>query len=350
MEIHRVFAENHTKVRRVSDPDQSGAVLRHRLTSTSRSFTFMAPTHSAAERSLKSRLRSLLWLIPALAAGLGLASWWFTEPLKDRPTAIPRHRAESDAAPALTQAFDALPAWPEVRLAGDEAKSLLLVSALRSTARLERIECYTATLRKQERLSGKLGPEWAMRMKVRNHPFAIYLKFLSPKAGKEVVYAEGHHDNKVIAHNGDWTRKIVPRLAVAPDSPLALADQRHPVTEAGLLHLANKLLHFRKLDIGDTDAQTVLDRTTDAEGRIWFRSVHTHAVADGTRPFAKVEVLYEPVNHFPLRISSYDWPASGHVGELELAERYAYDDLKLNAPLTAADFDPANPGYAFMRY
>ena len=55
-------------------------------------------------------------------------------------------------------------------------------------------------------------------MKVRNRPFAIYLKFLAPKAGKEVVYAEGHHDNKVIAHNGDWTRKLVPRLAVAPDS------------------------------------------------------------------------------------------------------------------------------------
>ncbi len=307
----------------------------------------MAANRSPAEPSSKSRLRHLLWLIPAVPAGLGLASWWFTEPLQDRATPESSHRADSNAKPPP---IDALPAWPEGRLAGDSAKTLLLASALSSTARLERVEYYTATLRKQERLSGKLGPESTLRMKVRNRPFAIYLKFLAPKAGKEVVYAEGHHDNKVIAHNGDWTRKLVPRLAVAPDSLIALADQRHPVTEAGLLHLANKLLKFRKLDMGDADAQTIIDRTTDAEGRTWLRSIHTHGVADGSRPFARVEVLYDLSTQFPLRISSYDWPAPGHVGELKLAERYAYDDLKLDAPLTSADFDPANPEYAFLRY
>jgi hypothetical protein len=291
-----------------------------------------------------------LWLIPAVPAGLGLASWWFTASLDDRPSAAPSDPGDSDAAASPSPTVDALPVWPEGRLGGDAAKKLMLASAERSTAKLARVECYTATLRKQERLGGKLGPENTLLMKVRNRPFAIYLKFLAPKAGKEVVYAEGHHDNKVIAHNGDWTRKIIPRLSVAPDSLIALADQRHPVTEAGLLHLANKLLHFRKLDIGDPDASTVIDRTTDLEGRPWFRSIHTHAVADGTRPFARVEVLYDPVDQFPLRISSYDWPSEGQTGELLLAERYAYDDLKLDAPLTAADFDPSNPDYAFMRY
>jgi hypothetical protein len=310
----------------------------------------MAASQSPADPTLKSRRLRLLWLIPAFPAGLGIAGWWFTAPLDDRPTGPPAHPADSDAPPPPIPAVDAMPAWPEGRLAGDEAKRLMLASAERSTARIARIECYTATLRKQERLSGKLGPETVMAMKVRNRPFAIYLKFLAPKAGKEVVYAEGHHDNKVIAHNGDWTRKLVPRLAVAPDSLVALADNRHPVTEAGLVHLANKLLHFRKMDINDPDARTVLDRTTDAEGRPWLRSVHTHGVADGSRPFARVEVLYDPATQYPLRISSYDWPEPDHAGELDLAERYAYDDLKFDAPLTAADFDPANPAYAFMRF
>ncbi len=199
-------------------------------------------------------------------------------------------------------------------------------------------------------MGGKLGAEQTLAMKVRNRPFAIYLKFLSGHPGKEVVYAEGHHDNKVIAHNGDWTRKIIPRLAVEPDSALALADTRHPVTEAGLVHLINKLLNFRKMDMGDADAQTILDRTTDADGKVWLRSVHIHNVADGSRPFARVEVLYDPATRYPLRIFNYDWPGPGHSGELELAERYAYDDLKLDAPLTPTDFDPANPDYAFMRF
>jgi Protein of unknown function (DUF1571) len=312
----------------------------------------MAATRSTADPTAKPRRRRGLWLLLVIpVASLGLASWWFTEPLRDRPTGPPAKPADSDAPPPPRKVeAEVMPAWPEGELAGDQAKKLLLASALLSTARLSRIESYTATLRKQEKLGGQLGRESVLTMKVRNRPFAIYLKFLSPKPGKEVLYAEGHHDNKVIAHNGDWTRKLVPRLAVAPDSPLALADQRHPVTEAGLVHLASKLLKFRKMDMGDADATTTLDRTTDDEGRAWLRSVHTHGVADGSRPFVRVEVLYDPINQFPLRISSYDWPAPGRSGELELAERYAYDDLKLDAPLSAADFDLANPDYAFMRF
>jgi hypothetical protein len=33
-----------------------------------------------------------------------------------------------------------------------------------------------------------------------------------------------------------------------------------------------------------------------------------------------------------------------------LAERYLYENLDLDADLTALDFDPANPEYAFHRY
>lgn len=312
----------------------------------------MAVLDSSADPTSKPRRRRrALWFLLALSAAVGAAAWWFTEPLSDRPTGPPAKLADSDEpAPAAPAPVESPPSWPDGVLEGDEAKKLLLASAELALARISRVEGYTARFRKQERINGRLGPEQTLAMKVRNRPFAIYLKFLAPKAGKEVVYAEGHHDNKVIAHNGDWTRKIIPRLAVEPDSALALADTRHPVTEAGLVHLAKKLLSFRKLDMDDPDATTTLDRTTDADGKAWLRSVHTHSVADGSRPFARVEVLYDPKTQFPLRISSYDWPAPGHSGELELAERYTYDDLKLDAPLSQTDFDPTNPDYAFMRF
>ena len=308
----------------------------------------MAVPDSSADPSAKPRRRRGLWFLLALPASLGIAAWWFTEPLSDRPTGPPAKPADSDT--PVPAPVESPPNWPGGTLKGDEAKKLLLASNELSLARLARVEGYTATLRKQERINGRLSAEQTLAMKVRNRPFAIYLKFLAPKAGKEVVYAEGHHENKVIAHNGDWTRKIIPRLAVEPDSALALADTRHPVTEAGLVHLAKKLLSFRKMDMNDPDAETILDRTTDPDGKTWLRSIHTHNVADGSRPFARVEVLYDPATQFPLRISSYDWPAPGHSGELELAERYAYDDLKLDAPLTQTDFDPTNPDYAFMRF
>ena len=308
-----------------------------------------APIATVESSPPDRRKRRKLWLLLALlTSGPIVAVWWFTEPLNDRPTE-PSATAvgASEVVPPVDETSTT---WPESTLTGEEAKRFLLASNLRTARRLELMSGYTATFRKRERVAGKLGPEQTLTMKVRNQPFAIYLKFLSPKAGKEVVYAEGHHDNKVIAHNGDWTRRIVPRLAVPPDSAVALADTRHPVTEAGLVNLSKKLLHFRKLDIGDPDAVTIVDRVTGADGKVRFRSVHTHAYPDGRRPFARVEVLYDPETQYPIEISSYDWPAAGQSGDLELAEKYAYDDLKCDASLTATDFDPKNPDYAFMRF
>ena len=309
-----------------------------------------APDPSAkSPGSSRRRLWPWLLIVPVAAA---FASWWFTEPLTDHPTALPAHPAEViPPAPAA----DAQVIWPEGRMDGEPAKKLLLASMIRSTARLERVTCYTATLEKRERMNGKLKPDeplppQSLQMKVRNRPFAIYLKFLPPHAPKEVVYAEGHHDNKLVAHNGDWTRKLIPRLAVEPRSSLALADTRHPVTEAGLLHLGHRLLAFREMDIGDPEATTVLDRCADPDGKPVLRSVHLHTNPNAHRPFARVEVFYDPETQFPIRISSYDWPRPGQTGDLELAEMYAYHDLVLGAPLTDIDFDPANPEYAFTRF
>jgi hypothetical protein len=139
-------------------------------------------------------------------------------------------------------------------------------------------------------------------------------------------------------------------MAIAPDHPLAMADTRHAITEAGLAHLVAKLIGYREMDLGDTTAVTVLDRIQDAQGRPWLRSLHEHRHFDPRRPFARVEVLYDPQNRLPLQIRNEDWPRPGHEGEHLLAEHYIYEQLDLDADLTALDFDPANPAYDFHRY
>ncbi|MBX6316382.1 MAG: DUF1571 domain-containing protein, partial [Isosphaeraceae bacterium] len=242
--------------------------------------------------------------------------------------------------------------WPAGRLEGEPAKRLLLDVMLAAKRRLEAVPGYTAIFRKQERLNGTLREEQTLRMKVRHEPFAVYLKFLAPKAGKEVLYAEGQHDNKLIAHNGDWTRRLIPRLKVSPTDPLALADSRHPITEAGLLKLVNKLIHFRQIDLEDPEAVTILDRTTDEHGRAWLRSTHYHPHYSPERPYQKTFILYDPETWLPLRITNYEWAHPGEDSDEEpvLVERYAYDDLRLDAPLTSLDFDLSNPEYEFSRY
>lgn len=297
-------------------------------------------------------VRRRKWLSLALTAPalVVLTSWWLTAPLDDEPAdrAASAATAKAEAQPA--SAPSARPAWPEGRLEGREAKERLLSVVEDAARRIDAAAGYTATFKKQERINGTLWPEQTMAMKVRQRPFAVYLKFLAPKPGKEVIYAEGHRHDKVLAHNGDWTRRLVPRIEVAPDSPTALAESRHPITEAGLSNLAHKLVAFRKLDLIDEDAVTILDRATGPDGRAWPRSLHLHEERSPERPFQRIEVLYDPEAHFPLRISNYDWPAPGAGGEPPLAERYSYEGLVLDPPLTALDFDPANPAYEFLRY
>jgi hypothetical protein len=306
---------------------------------------------------LAHALRRHGWVaLMGLMVVLVVGSWWLTEPLADRGASA----AAAGTSQAVSTSVEvnggggrfhrASVAWPRDRLEGMPAKSLLLDALVAADDRLKGIETYTATFHKQERIKGYLGPEQTLAMKVRNRPFALYFKFLGPQGGKEVVYAEGHHDNKVIAHAAGVARLLVPRLALPPDHPLALADCRHAVTEAGLANMTVRLIGFRRMDLNDAEASTVLDHYTDGQGNSWLRSVHTHAHHRPERPFARVEVLYDPITYFPIDIHCYDWPEPGHTGALLLAEHYSYENLNLDAELTALDFDPANPDYAFHRY
>jgi hypothetical protein len=81
-----------------------------------------------------------------------------------------------------------------------------------------------------------------------------------------------------------------------------------------------------------------------------YRSLHTHPHRHAERPFARVEVLYDPTTLIPIEITSYDWPEGSCDEPLRVAEHYSYDNLELSAELSDLDFDPANPAYSFRRY
>lgn len=280
--------------------------------------------------------------LPLIVAGV---CGWLTAPLEPgaSPDATPRKAREHAPRPGLAD-------WPATTLSGREAHVLLLASLVDARARLHAAGGYTALFRKTERISGKLGDEQVMEMKARLEPFAIYFKYRTPEPGKEVVFARGRYDDNLIAHGTGFSRALIPRLKVPPDSAIAMSGNRHPITDAGLGNLTTKLIGFRRMDLDDPDAVTILDRFRDDSGRPWLRSIHTHANPKSERPFQRVEVLYEPDTRIPVTIRSYDWAAPGETGDLKLAEQYVYEDLKLGVPLSDLDFDPANPSYDFSRF
>lgn len=309
-----------------------------------------------ASASVAQRKRALPW-VRNILIGLAsvpivgfVASLVLTPPLEPAASsATPLPAPELSKAEAAAAKLDSI-VWPETPLSGTPAKQLLFDVIQAGHDRLEAVEGYTATLTRQERIKNKVGPEQVIDLKVRHRPFGVYMHFRNPDKGKEAVYAEGRYDNHIMAHGGGLSRALIPRLKVPPDSALAMAGNRHPITDAGLLNLAKKLLHFRALDLKDTDAGTTLDRVADSQGRTWLRSVHTHTIYSPERPFMYVEVLYDPATKLPVQIESYEWPKSGRLEDRIFAERYRYDDLVLDAPLTDLDFDPANPNYEFHRF
>lgn len=235
---------------------------------------------------------------------------------------------------------------------GAAAKHYLLDTLLRLYESFGKIPSYTATFRKEERLNGRLAPEQAYFIKVRQTPFAVYMKATAPASGKEVIFAKGLFNDKVIAHSAGLSRWLVPKIQLPPEHPLIRSESRHPITNAGIGNLIKNLIGYRQRDLVEPDAETALDRWNDPVGRQWLRSIHVHHERSSDRPFTRVEVLYHPETRLPLRFTAYDWPESP-TDEPEapiLGERYSYDDLTLNAPLSAEDFDPANPAYHFHRF
>lgn len=320
-------------------------------------------------RQFAAGLASLPWRRGTLALGLLLGSlcavsWYATAPLEETDAgavAVHRNRGAAPrrdtvpvpqpaaAGPDSSQAQPEMPEWPEKPLEGQAAKELLLRMMQAVDRSFHKIACYTLTFHKQVRIQSKLLPEQKYFIKVRQDPFAIYMKSIEPVAGRELIYAEGHYDNHVIGHPVGMARLLVPRLKVPPDHPLILAESRHPLNQAGLGNLIRKLVGYREQDLKEPEAVTILDRTDTPDGRRWLRSRHIHPRYRPGRPLAEAEVLYDPDSRLPLRFTGLDWPADGKSEKL-LGERDCYDELDTRATLSAADFDPANPAYEFHRF
>ncbi len=323
-----------------------------------------SPFESKARRNrLGGPLRIFGAILLIVVCSIAALSWYFTPPLEAEAdsahdakpaslahegstTSVERDRREDRIA---TTAEPQL-VWPSERLDGLEAKRVLDRVMLETGKRIDRVSGYTALFHKRERIDGKLGPMETMRIKVRSRPFSVYLKYLDPSRGKEVIYVAGKRDNKLIGHFGGASRMLAPRIVVPPDHPAALASSRHPITDAGLAHLIKKLIKFRNIDLTDDRAVTVLDWGSDFKGRRRPRSLHRHPAPDGVHLYAEVEIFYDPETYIPYQITNFGWREGNDDASLPLVEMYRYDDLAFDVPLSDMDFDPANPAYEFRRF
>jgi|GEM_PF-866959 len=321
----------------------------------------------------------LAWSSAGLVGGLGLvafASWAFTPNLEDSngsnsfATTLPPNPSSSTPTNDSTPAAVPL-VWPETIQQGDHAKRLLLAILEEVERRLQSYPGHRAQFKRLERIHGQLGPWQTIELKVLHNPLSVYMKFLEPDDGKEVLYSQGRFDNHLIAHPGGMARLLTPRLKLDPNGPLAMAENRHPITSAGLLNLVRRLIHFRRLDLNHPTSHLRLDHIETPDGQMVFRSCHRHLKRTDQHPYSRSEIWYDSATCLPIRVENHDWPAGIILGRTisspadlgdpfaifdapdngeTLVEIYEYAYLDFETPLTPLDFDPANPAYGFRRF
>ncbi len=208
---------------------------------------------------------------------------------------------------------------------------------------------YSAIVIKHERIDGVLGDEERAFIKVREHPFSVYMGFLSPDAvkGQECMYVEGANNNEMFAHAPPGTlRGRIGTVKISPNSAIAMKGQRYPITELGIANLTKRLIEVGEHDKQYGECDVKFFQGAKVNGRECTIIQVTHPVPRRNFIFHMARIYLDDQLNLPIRYEAYDWPDQPG-GKPVLLEEYTYVNLKINQGLTDADFDVHNPQYGF---
>jgi len=246
---------------------------------------------------------------------------------------------------------------------------------------LQKAKDYTGRMIKYERF-GKEVHKTVYQFKFAK-PFKVYLKFLEPHRGREVIYVKGRNDGELRVHKGSFPDITV---NLDPQGGMAMDDNHHPITDFGFESLQRKSGintrrakmrkegEFKISDGGSLsgkpvwkieanfpkggytttakDGETLWDIARREQNDMYWIMVNNKDYDDpddpdeGDKVFipryygSRSEFYLEKGTGMPVKISTWDFQG-------RLYESYEYHDVKFNVGLTAKDFDPDNPAYNF---
>jgi len=211
-----------------------------------------------------------------------------------------------------------------------------------------RIDDYTCTLVKRERVAGRLRKTEWMELKVRHRPFSVYARFFngSGKTVQEVIYVEGRDDGKLWAHSDRY--QLLGTLALVPDSTWAMRESRYPITEAGVLRLMERLVALAQENAAAADCEVQLFEGARIESRPSRCIAVTHPQEQPGLRFHHARLYIDEAWNIPVRFESYYWPREPG-GPPQLLEEYTYLNFRFNPGLDERDFDRRNLSYQFPR-
>jgi outer membrane lipoprotein-sorting protein len=205
--------------------------------------------------------------------------------------------------------------------------------------RFKTVEDYTCRLDKKVRKKGVLHEDRTISVKYKK-PSHYYFRWNSGMAkGREVIFVQGKHDDKIVAHPGGIFKILTFHLD--PEGYLAMKENRHSLKSSGM----EKIIALVASNAALAEEKGLDGIRFRGEGRFDGKRIW---VVEGLFPehqgfYARRIVLYlSPALKLPLKVSIYD-----RAGQL--LEDYEFHDLRINVGLSENDFEPRNPHYSFAK-
>ncbi len=222
---------------------------------------------------------------------------------------------------------------------------LPLQEAYKSRISLKNVKDYQADFTKKE-LMGRRLLTTNMNLKLRQEPFSVYLKFVNPNAGREVIYVQGRNKNNLIVHEVG-IKSIVGTLELPPTGPDAMSDNKYPVTMIGLKTMLDKVIKQWETEgkLGEVKTQKYPDaKLPSGEECVAYESLHPTPREEF--PYHITRLWIEKKSNLAIRVEQLGFPQRNDKTP-PIVEEYTYSKLKINVSLSDRDFDKKNPGYAF---
>jgi hypothetical protein len=200
---------------------------------------------------------------------------------------------------------------------------------------------YSCTLTKQERIDGELGDPQHIFLKVRNEPFSVYMRFLQPYQGREVLYVAGQNNGKLVALDGGFKRNFG-KLNLDPEGTVAMNGQKYPITRVGIRNLVAEYIRTAEADMKYGECQVSTDPNQEVDGRPATLIQAMHPVPRREFRGYMARVFLDNELRVPIHYDAYTWPEQ-QGKKPPLIESYTYRELKINNGFTAQDFDKDNP-------
>jgi hypothetical protein len=282
----------------------------------------------------------------------------FEQPLDAQQSAVPPQQAAPSDQPgfrATEVSTAAIPGNVPANVAGAEGQAAPehpLLPALRwakqGLEEFSKVQDYSCTLVKRERIDGTLGEHEYIFVKVRHQPFSVYTYFLGPARvkGQEAIFVDGQNGNSLLAHGNGIKHRLIGTVSLKPTSTLAMSGNRYPITEMGMRRLLERLLEIGGNDVKYGECSVKFIQGAKVQNRTCTCIQVEHPVPRRNFLFHLARIYVDDQMQLPIRYEAYDWPAPG-TNQPQLNEEYTFLNVKVNNGFTDADFSTENPSYGF---